>query len=346
MTLTELKKYIVDNDKVPYILECLGCHNIKYHKNKNYVSASNPDGDNKSAVVVYNNENLKCLNFTRNIGENADILTLIGFYLNKDFKQSLKYLHSILGTKPTYKKHKEKEKPDPLRIFTKIKRYRGKKDVEIEAISEDILNDFSPYIHISWFREGIAPWGVEKFGLGYSDKFKRIIIPHRFWLDGSLIGIMGRSTIENCEAFGIKKYMPIWSNGRSLSYEKGVNLYGLWENYETIKQAGYVVVLEGEKSVVKRYCLNDGTGVALCCHSITEEQVRILIGLGVEVVFSMDNDVPEDEVRAMCDKFYGIRKVSYIKDRWGLLGEKDSPADARNRVFNFLFKHRTTYERK
>ena len=58
----------------------------------------------------------------------------------------------------------------------------------------------------------------------------------------------------------------------------------------------------------------------------------------------MDNDVPIEEIWDMCEKFYGLRKVSYIRDRWKLLGPKDSPADAPNKIYNFLFKWRVPYD--
>ena len=51
-------------------------------------------------------------------------------------------------------------------------------------------------------------------------------------------------------------------------------------------------------------------------------------------------------IRQECDKFYPIRKVSYIYDRWDLIkkGSKDSPADMPNKVYNFLLKHRVLYD--
>ena len=46
----------------------------------------------------------------------------------------------------------------------------------------------------------------------------------------------------------------------------------------------------------------------------------------------------------MCEKFYHIRPVSYMYDKWDLLkGEKDSPMDAENKIYNFMFKHRIKY---
>ena len=37
MLITELKQYIYNNDKTSFVLEQLGCHNIKFHPMKNYI---------------------------------------------------------------------------------------------------------------------------------------------------------------------------------------------------------------------------------------------------------------------------------------------------------------------
>lgn len=57
---------------------------------------------------------------------------------------------------------------------------------------------------------------------------------------------------------------------------------------------------------------------------MSDEQVRIILGVGVkEVVIAMDKDVPIEEVWSMCEKFYGLRKVSYIYDEiWWFLVQK------------------------
>ena len=51
-------------------------------------------------------------------------------------------------------------------------------------------------------------------------------------------------------------------------------------------------------------------------------------------------------VRRECEKFYPIRKVSYMYDKWGLIqkGSKDSPADMPNKIYEFMKKHRTVYD--
>ena len=153
------------------------------------------------------------------------------------------------------------------------------------------------------------------------------------------MGYNARSSIENCSEFGISKYFI------TPGMRKEINIYGLWENYKDIQKAGYIVIFEAEKSVLKRDSRMDPTGGAIEGHVLSDEQVRIILGIGVEeVIIAMDNDVPIEEVWNMCEKFYGLRKVSYIRDKWKLLGPKDSPADAPNKIYNFLFKWRIPYD--
>jgi DNA primase len=183
------------------------------------------------------------------------------------------------------------------------------------------------------------PWTREKFKLAYSYKHKRVVIPMRYWQTGELLGFNQRTTVENYEEFGIKKYFI------TPTYQKAFNLYGLYENYSSIQKAGYVVVAESEKSVLKRDSLGDSTVVALSGKSISDEQVRILMGLNVEIVIGLDKDVDINEVRHMCEKFKNSRRVSYIHDFMGILGDKDAPMDASNKDYQFLLESRIAYDR-
>jgi DNA primase len=117
----------------------------------------------------------------------------------------------------------------------------------------------------------------------------------------------------------------------------------LFENYETIIENGYVIVYEAEKSVLKRHSLHDGTGVAVCTHSITNKQAEILISLNVDIIIAWDKDIGDNDIFKACKKFKGIRNVYYIKDTFNILGEKDSPADASNENFELLLKNKIKY---
>ena len=347
MTVLELKKYIFHEGKIEFILNEIGCGHIVYHPTKEYYSCSNCNGDNKTAINISNNEYLNCRNYTREkeFDEKSDLLTLVQYNKslnNKNFSffDTVKYLHKLLGLPLTFKKQEEKkEVVDPLYIFKKVKAKRKRQNVlDFQVLDESELQDFVPYVHIDFFKEGIMPWTVKKFGLAYSYRFKRNVIPLRYWLTGELLGFNMRTSVENYELFDIKKYFI------TPGYPKQMNLFGLWENKETIQEKGYVIVYEAEKSVLKRDSLNDSTGVAVSGHEISDEQVKILIGLNCEIVIAFDKDIDIDHIRHCCEKFYGIRKVSYIWDKYDLLGEKDSPADAQNKIFEFLMQYRVTYD--
>jgi DNA primase len=341
LTVEKLKEYIYQENKIEFILESIGCYSIKYHQNKDYFTCANYNGDNTTAIRIKNNNYLNCDNYTRksDFDDNSDIITLVQYNKNIKFVEAIKYLHQILGLKFTYEVEvKHKEEIDPLYIFKKVKSKKNKLNVlDFEILDEEILNDFIPYIHISWFKEGVMPWTVKKFGLGYSYKQKRIIVPMRYWLTGELLGTNARTTLENYELFDIKKYFI------TPSYPKSYNLFGLWEHKEDIQRLGYCTVFESEKSTLKRDSLNDFSGVSLSGHTISDEQIRILIGLNVDIIISLDKDIPIEEVRYMCSRFYGIRNVYYIYDKYDLLKSKDSPADVQNKIYEFLFKYKIKY---
>ena len=344
MTISELKQYIYENQKIKYVLEEIGCHNVVYYPNKDYYACGNYNGDNKSAINVRNNEYIGVTNWTREkeFGDNADIITLVQYNKGLSFIDAVKYLHKVLDLPFEFKRKDDKPKKiDPLSVFKKVLRNsrRAVNVDDIKILEDKLLDDYVPMLHISWYKEGIMPWTREKFKLAYSYKHKRIIVPLRYWATGELLGFNQRTTVENYDEFNIKKYFI------TPTYPKALNLYVLYENYDSIQKAGYVVVAESEKSVLKRDSLGDGTVVALSGKSISDEQVRILIGLNVEIVIGLDKDVDINEVRHMCEKFKNIRKVSYIYDFMDILGSKDAPMDACNKDYQFLLESRVVYDR-
>jgi len=344
MTTNELIKYIIDNDKIVEILESLKCHDIKEHT-KEY-RCGLPNHHNKNTIVV-NKETGKIKVYQSDgIVVRGDIATLCMTILNISFPESNKYLHKLFGLEYKYTSKKSKEKEiinDPLEIFKKVKSNKIQFDVnEIEIFDENALKDYMPYPHIDWIREGIMQWTCEEFKIGYSNEKRRIIIPHRWWCgsENDYVGIIGRTTIKEWDMLDIPKYFPL------KSYPKSCNLYGLQENYKYIQEADYINVFESEKSVLKRHSRNDKTGCAVCSHEISSEQVKILISLDVDIVIQMDEGIPINHIRHLCEKFYNIRNVYYVFDKWDLLESKESPADKQNKIYEFLWKYKVKYDEK
>lgn len=347
MTSQQLKEFIQTENKIELILEDIGCHSIKFHPDKDYFTACQPDGDNPSGVIIKNNLYLNYYSYSRNIHkeDGKDLFALVQETKKITFAETMKYLHNLLGLKYTFKKEEPKDdkpKYDPLSIFKKAaskKKCRNVLDCTFETLDESVLTDLVPMIHYDLFKEGIMPWTAKKFGLAYSYRWKRTIFPHRY-INGELMGWNGRSSVQDCELLGITKYYI--TPGM-----KKICPYGLYENYADIEKAGYCVIYESEKSVLKRDSKTDSTGLAISGKSISDEEVRLILGLDIkEIVLALDKDVDINEIRHLAEKFFRLRKVSYIYDKWGLLGEKDSPADKCNKIYDFLFKHRVVYSEK
>lgn len=347
MRASELKKFIYDNNKIEFVLNSIGCHNIKYNSFKCYYTASFPDGDNPMGVIVNNNEHLNYHSFSRQdtISSSSDIISLIQYVKGLSFKEAAKYLHSILGLKYNInpKPKQDIKKENPLSFFENIRKESLKKKIdvrEIEYLNENEIDCLIPLLHISWYKEGIMPSTLNKFDLRYSYRGNRIIIPHRHWKSGRLMGFNSRTTIPNYDSLGIKKYYI------TPNYQKALNLYGLYENYNSIKKAGYVIVYEAEKSVLKRDSLLDSTGVALSGKILSDEQARILRSLDVSIIFAFDKDIELNEIRFACEKLWRYRSVFYVYDRANVLKEKESPADLKDNLFVQLLKNKVKYDNK
>lgn len=335
-----LKRYIYENELVKDLLEEIGCGKIKYHPDKAYWSCTNPDGDNISAVNVKDNPYLGVKNYTRedDFDDKADIITLVEYSRNCDYIKAYDYICDVLGINadllPKTKVKQERTKKNDLDARTEEKK--------LTVLDEKILNRYEPILYIGWFREGIMPWTRNKYDIRYNYEGKRVVVPIRHWETGELVATNQRTTVEDYELLGIEKYRI------TSGYQKSLNIYGLYENKKDILENGYVVVYESEKSVLKRDSLNDPTGVALGGKFLSDKQAEILLSLNVDIVISMDADVPLEEILWMCEKLYqkNGKNVYYTVDYHGLMGEKDSVADLKMKDYDLIFCEKVLYDEK
>ena len=339
-----MKEYLIANNKIEEICVALGCHHFKI-LNKEY-RCGLPGRNNQTSVSIQKTT-LKVAIRTSQGEEYGDIFTLIMKIRNCSFGQANKYTHQLLGL--PYKsytfKAKKQQNNNPLAVFTRARRKTYDVAEEIQLIHQNDLKDYVPFPHISWVREGIMPFACHRFSIGYSFDRQRIVIPERKWdgTDDDYIGVSGRTILSEdiINNLGIPKYTKL-----SEHYPKGRNIYGLNENYATIQECGYVVVFEGQKSVLKRYSVKDGTAVSIGCNTLSDEQVKILIGLNVDIIIAYDKGITRNHIREECEKFYPLRNVYYIYDAWDVLQDKESPADTSNKIYQYLLRHRYHYDLK
>ena len=116
----------------------------------------------------------------------------------------------------------------------------------------------------------------------YYDRFRhRIMFPIRD-SKGQVIGFGGRVLDDSKPTYLNSPDTPL--------FDKGRNLYGLYEGRAAIKEAGRILVVEGYMDVVALAQFGIGYGVASLGTSTTAEHVKILIRQTDNVYFCFDGD--------------------------------------------------------
>jgi hypothetical protein len=373
INVNTLKKLILKKEEnLIVLLEGLNCHGFNYrtNKGKKELRFALPNHKNISSGVIYLDDFLGCTIRTPEYEFQGNLFGFIQKIKNIEFGDTVIWICSKLNIRIEQAQEmfpKLESDISQLSFGNRILQVKQKalqgtniQDIDIELFDIDNYRYvFCPYIDL--IKEGISAEVQRKFHIGFDLWSKRILYPHRYWnahdSDENFIGIIGRTTNKFWEELGIPKYFPL------KSYEKRNNLYGLYENlkeekpnnlselqkkiYRTIKDDKYIVIYEAEKSVLKRATWNDFTGVALMGHQLHSEQIKIINQLQDvhEVIFALDKDISEEKIKEMCRKIH-TKSVSYIIDKKGLLGPKDSPADASQQVFWELFCNRVRIKKE
>ena len=289
-------------------------------------------------------------------GKSTDIFGIVQDALGLDFSEALEYVTNYfkLNTNGFYKE--EEEIIDDWDIFNKIQDYKEPTiNIEdIEPIPENLLEYFFPLAApTEWQKDGISPEVMRHYGIRIDSALEKIVIGHRD-INGKLVGIRGRSFNQK-EIDEGKKYMPIFIEGDVYNHPLGKNLYGLYENKETIKKIKKACIFEAEKSVMQiasMYGINECFAVAACGSNVSKEQASLLLNLGVtEIILAFDADhigqkgdpevtAYEAKLRKIMEPFLPYVNVSIMFDYEHLLPHKASPSDCGKEIFEKLYHSR------
>lgn len=335
MEVKTLKKYIYENNKVEYILEQIGCHNIKWHS-KGYWTCSNYDGDNKQAIVLYNNDNLGVINYTRDMTSGksvpTDLITLVCFNKKLSFPEGLKYICNELGIDYYY--DFDDDIPESIKITKLILEMNNNIDEQeekpLKPISEKILTYYKPYVNDMFLKDGISYETQLEFEIGYDPETNRITIPIRDEIS-SLVGIKGRIFKQQLEEWELK-YIYLEPCARSKI------LYGLYKTYPYIKREGKCFIGESEKFVLQLWSMGYCNSIGIGGKKISSQQIEKLTRLGVDLIFCFDKDVTKKEIEYIADRFVDGVNIYYIYDDKNILNEKESPSDSQEK-FEYLLKN-------
>jgi DNA primase len=320
LDIHQLKNYIFENQKVPDILQEIGCHHIKFHSS-NYWTCGNINGDNQQTITIYNNEILNCINYTRDIGNPSDLISLICYNKQLSFFEALKWLCQFLGI--DYYHNFNEDLPESLRI-TKLLYEMKQRNLDIEdkplkPISEKILSYYYSYVNQLFYNDGIDWETQAQFEIGYDQETNRITIPIRDEI-GNLIGVKGR-LFKNEIQENEQKYIYLEPCARSKI------LYGLYKTYPYIKRKGQCFVTESEKGMLQLWSMGIYNSVGIGGKKISQQQIEKLTRLGIDLIFCFDKDVTKKEIEDIANRFVNGVPIWYLFDDKEILKEKESPTD-------------------
>lgn len=216
---------------------------------------------------------------------------------------------------------------------------REKEQVVHEVLNANELNKYSHEDVTEWIDEGILQEVMDLFEVRINDRDNRIVYPV-YDINGNLINIKGRTRYKNYKELRIPKYINYYPIG-TMDYFQGLNI-----TLPFIKDQNEMIIFESVKSVMKAY----GWGYKNCAsaekHTITDEQLKLLVRLRVNIVFAFDSDInySDKDIKKTIDVLKRITNVYVIYDRKGLLGGKDAknaPVDLSREIWEQLYFNKT-----
>ena len=123
----------------------------------------------------------------------GDIYTIIMKLKECNFLGALKFCNSVLGNKTTFMNDNTPKEEHPLDFYRSIKHRMRKNKLDNFNIDEDFLNQYLKLPHINFIKDRISAKTQDKYDICFNEEDSRIIIPHRQWDSGKIVGLFGRN---------------------------------------------------------------------------------------------------------------------------------------------------------
>lgn len=224
--------------------------------------------------------------------------------------------------------------------MTFLKRYKmiqnkQKKIYRHEILPSSTLDKYIKGKVQEWLDEGIEQEVMDLFGVRIDDIGNRIVYPV-YDVEGNLINIKGRTRYENYKQLKLAKYINYYT----------VGVMDYFQCLETtlpyIREENEVIIFESIKSVMKAYGWGYKNCVSAEKHTLTPEQIDLLVKLRANVILAYDSDVQylKGEVKEDINKLRRVTNVYIIDDKRKLLGgekTKNAPVDCGLNIWEELY---------
>lgn len=322
----ELEDLIESIDIVDYISQFVDLE----EKNGEYWGLS-PFKDEKTPSFSVRRETNSFYDFSSGIGGN--VFTFVRFYNHCTNAEAVSILKKFAGYDG--EAIVPRKKMAATLICKRFKPQKTQKKTGVGTIYPD--NCMEKYEKREdklavWENEGISKESLDKYQVFYDSFSDRLVYPIRN-ISGRIVNIGGRTLDPEWKEKKLRKYTYFSGWG-----EMDV-IYGLFENMDAILSAHEVILFEGCKSVLLANTWGiHNTGALLTSH-LNPQQLKILVRLGVRVVFALDKDVRVRDDHNI-SKLKQYVNTFYLWDREDLLDEKDAPVDKGQEVFKRLYEQR------
>lgn len=329
-------------DMIMELMEYLGGE--VYQENEEYCIYNSICHNSQSHKLYFYKNTLSFFCFSR--CGNLDIISIVQEQEGLTFQEAIDFIVNLFQLnkksfgRPKQLEHRPREvQQKEIDIKEKLSTYNN-----------SILNTFVDYQPYEWVKEDISIDVMKQFEIKFDIESNAIIMPIRDD-EGNLVGIRCRNLDEDkIERFG--KYGVYTDVLSGISYKclTGRLLYGLNKNKEKIIECKKIVIVEGEKSVLKSkswFGCSDITVASYGCN-LTNYQIEIIKSLGVtDILFCWDYEEEEKILKKMekiykkCSLYFN---VYYIKDYKGLINVKDAPLDKGKDVYMEILNNKIEYK--
>ena len=267
----------------------------------------------------------------------GDILAFIMMMENVSFARAVEIASDLVGEDLSDILHSE-----TLSILKKYAKPNLKGYSGHAVLDKAIYDSYKEYVDKSWVKEGVPRDLFHRYEIRLDKRNNRIIYPV-YDVRGNFINIKGRTRDPDFKEKGIPKYINYYKVG-TMDYLQGLHL-----NKDAILGKREVIIFEGVKSCMKAEGFGFNNVVSAETSSLTEEQIKLLISLHVNVVIAFDKDKKlSDYYNRNMSYLRRFAGVYYINDTHNLLGavsEKNSPVDKGEEVWVELYKNRREVNR-
>lgn len=332
--LNELEIPITSRRGNPWILKSM-CHSIS------------PDDCDSNLAFYTDSKTFTC--FSHNCLNGGDIFELIQVR-QKLFTPDYTFIDSVNFVLDTLNLDSGTFKTKTIRNSWQQIVARYKHDyinTEPTVYDDKVLKGFSRLYYKGWIDEGINIHTMQKYEIAFYPTKNCIVIPCRD-KNNNLIGIRGRYFYGDGG-----KYRPIkLLDGTMYNFPTSMFMYGEHQNQDAIRKYHKVILVEGEKSVLKSdtWYGDDSITLALYGGKLSGEHIKTLIEFGAdEVCIGLDYDyhkigdnkskIYRQNVLKIADKLRPYFTVTTLYNN-KFEGYKYSPFDFTKEQYEYLWENR------